>query len=98
MRGFRGFPADIWGHNTNTMNINGLVSGIQRDSMGNNLVGGLKPSEKYEFVNWDDYKPNIYGKIKNVPNHQPAIVMLNTGGIIRKQWTSHGDNGLFMED
>ena len=22
-------------------------------------------------VHWDDYKPNIYGKIKNVPNHQP---------------------------
>ena len=20
-----------------------------------NLVGGFKPSEKYEFVNWDDY-------------------------------------------
>ena len=23
------------------------------------------PSEKYEFVNWDDDIPNIYGKIKN---------------------------------
>jgi hypothetical protein len=32
------------------------------------------PSEKYEFVSWDDDIPNIvYGKIKNVPNHQPAI-------------------------
>ena len=23
------------------------------------------PSEKYEFVNWDDKIPNISGKIKN---------------------------------
>ena len=29
------------------------------------------PSKKYEFVNWDDDIPNISGKIKNVPNHQP---------------------------
>ena len=30
------------------------------------------PSEKYEFVSWGDYSQ--YGKIKNVPNHQPASV------------------------
>ena len=24
------------------------------------LVGGLKPSEKYEFVSWDDDIPNIW--------------------------------------
>jgi len=30
------------------------------------------PSEKYELVSWDDDIP-IYGKIKNNPNHQPAI-------------------------
>ena len=24
------------------------------------LVGGLNPSEKYEFVNWDDEIPNIW--------------------------------------
>ena len=30
------------------------------------------PSEKYEFVNWDDDIPNINGKIKNGnQNHQP---------------------------
>jgi hypothetical protein len=28
----------------------------------------LNPSEKYEFVSWDDDIPNIW---KNVPNHQP---------------------------
>ena len=33
------------------------------------LVGGFNPSEKYEFVNWDDeIIPNTW---KNVPNHQP---------------------------
>ena len=35
------------------------------------LVGGLNPSEKYESqLGW--LFP-IYGKIKNVPNHQPVI-------------------------
>ena len=29
----------------------------------NNLVGGLNPSEKYEFVSWDDDIPNMMGKI-----------------------------------
>ena len=48
------------------------------------LLGDFNPSEKYEFVNWDDELPNIYiyiciyiyiyGKIKHVPNHQPVIV------------------------
>ena len=29
------------------------------------LVGGLKPSEKYEFVNWDDNRnPILMGKCK----------------------------------
>jgi len=32
------------------------------------------PSEKYEFVSWDDEIPNMMGKIKNVPNHQPEYV------------------------
>ena len=29
------------------------------------LVVFRHPSEKYEFVNWDDEIPNISGKIKN---------------------------------
>ena len=29
------------------------------------------PSEKYEFVSWDDYS-QLNGTIKNVPNHQPV--------------------------
>ena len=31
------------------------------------------PSEKYDFVSWDDEIPNIYGN-KNVPNHQPETI------------------------
>ena len=36
------------------------------------LVGGLNPSEKYEFVSWDDDIPNIW---ENVPNDQPVIYL-----------------------
>ena len=37
------------------------------------LVVSTYPSEKYEFVSWDDEIPNIWKGIKNVPNHQPGI-------------------------
>ena len=38
------------------------------------LVGGFNPSEKYEFVSWDDDIPNIWKVIKkHVPNHQSVI-------------------------
>ena len=48
------------------------------------------PSEKYEFVNWDDEKPNISGnKIQKwQPNHQPVIVIGYFHGII------HSINGV----
>ena len=36
------------------------------------LVGGLKPSEKYESVGMMTFP--IYGKIKHVPDHQPDIL------------------------
>jgi len=29
------------------------------------------PSEKYEFVSWDDDIPNIWKNKSHVPNHQP---------------------------
>ena len=32
------------------------------------------PSEKYEFVSWDYYS-QLNGKINNVPNHQPDMVI-----------------------
>jgi len=35
------------------------------------LVVEPYPSEKYEFVSWDDEIPNWMEK--HVPNHQPAI-------------------------
>ena len=38
----------------------------------------FQPSEKYEFVSWDDEIPNIYGNIKNVPNHQPVYIYIYT--------------------
>ena len=31
------------------------------------------PSEKYEFVSWDDDIPNIWENNPNVPNHQPDM-------------------------
>ena len=31
------------------------------------------PSEKYDFVNWDDDIPNIWENKKRQPNHQPGI-------------------------
>ena len=38
------------------------------------LVVEPYPSEKYEFVRWDDDMTPIYGKKrKNVPNHQSDI-------------------------
>ena len=36
------------------------------------LVVEPYPSEKYDFVSWDDDIPDMMGKIKHVPNHQPA--------------------------
>jgi len=32
------------------------------------------PSEEYECVSWDDDIPNIW-KNKNVPNHQPEVIL-----------------------
>jgi hypothetical protein len=39
------------------------------------LVGGFNPSEKYESVGMIIPIFPIYGKIKNVPNHQPDWIM-----------------------
>jgi hypothetical protein len=33
------------------------------------------PSEKYEFVKWNDEIPNIWENNPNVPNHQPDGIM-----------------------
>jgi len=34
------------------------------------------PSEKYDFVNGKDDNPYMKWKIKNVPNHQPVIIVV----------------------
>ena len=47
------------------------------------LVGSFN-TEKYEFVNWDDDIPLIYGKIKNVPNHKPVIFLWNWSNRVPK--------------
>ena len=39
------------------------------------------PSEKYEFVNWDDEIPNIWKHKSHVPNHQPV-----SGSLIETIW------------
>jgi hypothetical protein len=33
------------------------------------------PSEKYEFVSWDDYSQDME-KSKNAPNHQPVRLLV----------------------
>ena len=53
----------------------------------NCLVVFCHPSEKYEFVNWDDYSkyiqnyPNMWKNHPNVPNHQSENVHLSVKGI-----------------
>ena len=37
------------------------------------LVVDLPLWKMMEFVSWDDEIPNMMGKIKNVPNHQPVL-------------------------
>jgi len=34
------------------------------------------PSEKYEFVSWDDEIPNIWKNKIHVPNHQPGNIWI----------------------
>jgi len=36
------------------------------------------PSEKYEFVSWDDEFPNLCKNKIHVPNHQPVMVYNKT--------------------
>ena len=38
------------------------------------LVVSTYPSEKYEFVSWDDEIPNIWKNKSHVPNHQPVML------------------------
>ena len=48
-----------------------ILRKLRKNILKSWLVGQGQPSEKYDFVNWDDAIPNINGKIKKNPNHQP---------------------------
>ena len=52
------------------------------------LVGQGHPSEKYEFVNWDDEIPNINGKIKFMATKPPTSQIIEIQFFRRrvKQW------------
>jgi len=41
------------------------------------LVGGFNPLKNMK-VSWDDEIPNIWTKIKHIPNHQP-VIYINAG-------------------
>ena len=45
------------------------------------LVVQPYPSEKYEFVSWDDEIPNIWKK-NHVPNNQPDIKNVPINGLV----------------
>jgi len=51
----------------------GSPKGCPGHILGHHLVGGFNTSEHIK-VSWDDDIPNIYGKIENVPNHQPVYI------------------------
>ena len=59
-----------------------IYSWLQR--LDHLLVGDLNPSEKYEFVNWDDDIPNISGKIQKMATKPPTSLYL--WNISRKSW------------
>ena len=41
------------------------------------MVVSTYPSEKDEFVSWDDYSPNAWKNKIHVPNHQPVMLLQN---------------------
>ena len=55
----------------------GGSSGPGEQYMNSWLVGQGHPSEKYEFVNWDDVCNPIYGKIKNGNQTTNQVCMLS---------------------
>jgi len=61
-----------------TVDLHGITNacGYYIAKLRNTLSGWwyTYPSEKYEFVSWDDDIPNIWENKIHVPNHQPAIV------------------------
>ena len=61
------------------------------------LVGGYTyPSEKYDFVNWDDEIPNIWKNKIHVPKHQPDFNGYG-GGISTMMYNATSMNHLWDE-
>ena len=46
------------------MGVHRLLKKMENPSINGWLFGGLNPSQKYEFVSWDDDVPNIWKVIK----------------------------------
>ena len=49
----------------------------EESTQGEDMITGWwlgHPSEKSDFVNWDDEIPNIWENKFDVPNHQPVII------------------------
>jgi len=57
------------------------------------MVGGVNPSEKYEFVSWGDDIPNIWKNNPNVPKTTNiSIIWLIYHGYIYSSYRIHWDN------
>ena len=89
-------------HKTFPLIFNGKIDGVSGEDLSPRftnplgkwlLVGGWATPLKNMKVNWDDYKPNINGKIKNgnkTTNQKRSIFDLDTGGFIPRNslcWT-----------
>ena len=56
------------------------------------MVGGVNPSEKYEFVSWGDDIPNIWKNNPNVPKTTNiSIIWLIYHGYIYSSYRIHWD-------
>ena len=81
-----------------------MIYGKSIDNLWIYLVSGFfaYPSEKYEFVNWDDDIFQFF-VMKNVPNHQPVLVIkviwvyLPSGKRLQRTMENHGRSKCFME-
>ena len=52
------------------------------------------PSEKYYIVSWDYYS-QLNGKIKNVPNHQPAVDLPIKNGDVQTNYFGLPEDTVF---
>ena len=48
-----------------------IINLVIQYMINDDLVGGFNPSEKYEFVNWDDYSQYMEKSNIHDPNRQP---------------------------